>query len=364
VTSSDEVRGRIAVEDARPVRVLVVEDDPDAAIYVATVLRRTGGMETAVVEDGVSALERLRAERFDLLVTDIELPGMSGLEVVRAIRAEGSRLPVIVMTAYASVDYAVEALRDDADEFLVKPLDSARLVDRARTLVERARQAGTPTPRERVLAVGAHPDDVEIGAGATLAAHRAIGDDVTVLTLSRGAVGGQPSAREHESRAAAAVIGADLVLLDFEDTRMEPLAAVIRAIEEVVADVDPTIVYTHTANDRHQDHRAVHQGVEVAARRVPTVLCYQSPSATIDFKPARFSPVDEHIETKLRMLAAFASQAHRDYMQPESVRATARYWSRFGVGTYAEPMEALRAVGRLGLLVGDHAGVHGQSPLH
>ncbi|WP_418277115.1 response regulator [Isoptericola jiangsuensis] len=345
--------------EERQIKVLVVEDDPDAAVYVRTVLQRTGGMEVTVSDDGAVALELLRAERFDLLVTDIELPGLSGLEMVRALRADGLRIPVIVMTAYASVDYAIEALRDDVDEFLVKPLDSARLVERARALVEEARRAGTPTPKERVLAVGAHPDDVEIGVGATLAAHRAAGDDVTVLTLSRGAVGGQASSRADEAAAAAAVIGADLLLLDFEDTRLEPIAAVIRAIEDVVERISPSIVYTHSANDRHQDHRAVHQGVDVAARRVPTVLCFQSPSATIDFKPARFSPVDDHIETKLRMLAAFSSQAGRDYMQPEVVRATARYWSRFGIGSYAEPMEALRAVGRLGLMVGDHSGVRG-----
>jgi LmbE family N-acetylglucosaminyl deacetylase len=352
------------VVDGQEIKVLVVEDDPDAAAYVRTVLERKGGMVAEVVMDGAAAIDRVRSGRFDLVVTDIELPGLSGLDLVREVRRHDSRVPVIVMTAYASVDYAVAALRESADEFLVKPLDSTKLVDRARALVEEARRAGTPTPKERVLAVGAHPDDVEIGVGATLAAHRAVGDDVTVLTLSRGGVGGQPSAREHESRAAADVIGADLVLLDFEDTRMEPIAAVIRAIEDVVAQVQPTILYTHSVNDRHQDHRAVHQGVEVAARRVPTVLCFQSPSATIEFKPARFSPVDEHMETKLEMLAAFASQKHRDYMQRDVVLATARYWSRFGVGSYAEPMEALRAVGRLGLLVGDHAGVHGESSLH
>jgi LmbE family N-acetylglucosaminyl deacetylase len=91
----------------------------------------------------------------------------------------------------------------------------------------------------------------------------------------------------------------------------------------------------------------VRQAVEVAARRVPSLACFQSPSSTIDFRPTRFVPVDGFVDTKLRMLEAFASQNHRDYMDPELVRATARYWSRFGTGSFAEPLETIRAAAML-----------------
>ncbi|MFE5310238.1 response regulator [Isoptericola sp. NPDC056573] len=325
-------------------RVLVVEDDPDAAAYVRTVLTRLGGMDVAVAGDGDTALERLD-EHPELLVTDVELPGLSGLELIHEARERVPGIPVIVMTAHASVEYAVEALRESADEFLVKPLDSARLVERAHALVDAARRRARPT--DRVLAVGAHPDDVEIGVGATLASHRSAGDEVTVLVLSGGAVGGVAADRRLEAAAATAEIGAGLVVRDLEDTRID-LATAITAIEEVIAEVRPTIVYTHSANDRHQDHRTVHRAVDVAARRVSTVACYQSPSATIEFRPTRFVPVDGFVETKLRMLAAFVSQSHRDYMQPDLVRATARYWSRYGGGEYVEPLEMLRASQLLG----------------
>ncbi|PFG42948.1 LmbE family N-acetylglucosaminyl deacetylase [Isoptericola jiangsuensis] len=325
-----------------PLRVLVVEDDPDTALLVRTILERRGGMDVVVAGDTTAALAALDADPPDLLLTDIELPGGSGLDLAREVRTRGLGLPVIVMTAHASVDYAVGALREDVDEFLVKPVDSATLVDRVRALVADARRRGTPALK--VLAVGAHPDDVEIGAGGTLAAHRAAGDLVTVLTLSGGGVGGAADDRRREAQAASDVIGARLVLRDFEDTRMEPLAAVIVAVEEVVKDVRPDVVYTHSANDRHQDHHTVHRAVDVAARGVATVACFQSPSSTIDFRPSRFVPVDDHLGTKLAMLAAFASQAHRGYMDPDDVRATARYWARFGgVSTYAEPFEVVRA---------------------
>jgi LmbE family N-acetylglucosaminyl deacetylase len=276
------------------------------------------------------------------------MPGMSGLDLLGELRSRAAGTPVAVMTAFASVDYAVEALRRDADEFLVKPVAAATLLERITALaVEgRARRAAEGTT-ETVLAVGAHPDDVEIGVGATLASHRAAGDAVVILTLSSGATGGDVQLRRHEALAAAAIIGARLYLHDFEDTRLDRAGGLITTIEELVREVGPTVVYTHSAHDRHQDHRAVRQAVDVAARRVPSLACFQSPSSTIDFRPSRFVPVDGFLEAKLQMLAAFESQSHRDYMDPDLVRATARYWSRFGTGQYAEPLETVRAAAML-----------------
>lgn len=194
-----------------------------------------------------------------------------------------------------------------------------------------------------VLAIGAHPDDVEIGVGGLLAAHRAAGDKVVILTLSRGARGGEVDSREHESLAAAEILGARLFLEDLEDTRISDVDPTVGIIERVVAEVSPTVVYTHSVHDRHQDHRAVHQAASVATRRVPTFACFQSPSGTVDFKPNRFVPIDGFQDTKLALLAAFSSQAAvRDYLEPDFVLATARYWSRFGGGRSAEPLEVLR----------------------
>jgi len=326
------------------IRVLVVEDDPDTAEYTRTVLTRRGGMDVHLVTDPHDALAHARLGELDVVITDIELPGMSGLQLVTELRASAPWLPVVVMTAHASVDYAVDALRRDAEEFLVKPVPAATLVERVtelalrgRRLRDQQRDAGV------VLAVGAHPDDVEIGAGAILASHRAAGDTVVILTLSGGEAGGAAPEREHEALAAAEVIGARLFLLGFTDTAMVADGVLVRAIEETIAQVRPTIVYTHSVHDRHQDHRAVFQAVEVAARQVPALASYQSPSSTVDFRPNRFVPVDDHLETKLTMLAAFRSQAHRDYMQPDLVRATARYWSRFGGARFVEPLEVIRA---------------------
>jgi LmbE family N-acetylglucosaminyl deacetylase len=205
---------------------------------------------------------------------------------------------------------------------------------------------------ERVLAIGAHPDDVEIGVGGTLAKHQAAGDRVTILTLSGGSVGSGAREQHAEALAAAGVLGARLIHLDFEDSRLDPAAGVSTAIAQVIAELRPDRVYTHSVHDRDQDHWATHESVEIAARRVPNLACFQSPSSTVDFRPDRFIDIGAYLDTKLRTLAAFASQGFRDYMQEDVVRATARYWSRFGVGRFVEPLETVRSSVRLTPLPG------------
>lgn len=339
---------------------LVVEDDPDAAQYVRTVLERHAGMHAIVTGSAAEALIALRENRFDLIVSDIEMPGQSGLDMLPKVHELAPGVPVLIVTAYAKFDYATRALREDVDDFLVKPVSVATLRDRALALVEEGRQRRAGGSASSVLAVGAHPDDVEIGAGATLAAHAEAGDHVVILTLSGGAVGGEAQQRHKEAVAAAAVIGARLIHLDFTDTHLDPAGGVITEIEKVVAEVQPDRIYTHSAHDRHQDHRAVNEATQIAARKVPNLVCFQSPSCTVDFRPDLFVGVENTLERKLEMLAAYVSQGHRDYMEPDLVRATARYWSRFGDFRYAEPLETVRS--SLVLMPGAARAVSGPIP--
>ncbi|WP_114423298.1 PIG-L family deacetylase [Nocardioides houyundeii] len=329
-----------------PFRALVLEDDRDAAEFNRIALERYGGMVVDVAGTADEALAALRSRSYDLLVSDIALPGRSGLQILPEVRAIDPALSVMIITAYPTFSHAVEALRESADEFLVKPVTASQVVERATELAQRTRD-GRRASRQRVLAVGAHPDDVEIGIGATLAVHAAAGDELVILTLSGGAVGGNTDSRRSEAAQAAAVVGARLVHLDFPDTMLDPASGVITAIEETIAETHPDRIYTHGVHDRHQDHRAVHQAVQIAARQVPSLWCFQSPSSTVDFAPNRFVAVDGFVDIKLRMLAAFASQSHREYMQPDVVRATARYWARFSPAHEVEPLETVRATENL-----------------
>jgi two-component system response regulator HydG len=329
--ASDEQRGRI----------LVVDDEPALGEYLRRVLT-VGGFDVTHELDGGSALSRVRDQKWDLLITDIELPGMNGLELLERVRELMPGLPVAVVTGHPSVDYAVTALRGAAAEFLMKPVARDVLLAKATELIAAGRAAREEN-RETVLAIGAHPDDVEIGAGATLAAHNAAGDRLAILTLSRGAVGGEQDQRARESQESADILGARLFLGDLTDTGIPEGNPTIAMIEEVIAEIAPTVVYTHSIHDLHQDHRSVHRAAMVACRQVSRVYCFQSPSATIDYRPTHFVAVDDFVSRKLKVIDAFGSQASiRDYMEPELITATARYWARYATGTFAEPFETAR----------------------
>ncbi len=117
-------------------RVLVVEDDPDLAEYASTVLRRNPDVTVEVAFNGRMALESFRTRGADILITDIELPGMTGIELATSVRQADPEMPVAMMTAHASVDYAVSALRNQIDEFLVKPVSATEFRSTLLKLIE------------------------------------------------------------------------------------------------------------------------------------------------------------------------------------------------------------------------------------
>jgi LmbE family N-acetylglucosaminyl deacetylase len=138
-------------------------------------------------------------------------------------------------------------------------------------------------------------------------------------------------------------MGARLIHTGLADTSVSEGGATIGTILEVVEDIRPTIVYTHTIRDVHQDHRNAHSATLVAARGVERVFCYQAPSTTVDFKPTRFISIDEFLDRKIEVIRAFASQVEiREYLDEELLRATARYWARFAQARYVEPLEVVR----------------------
>ena len=108
-------------------RVLLVEDDPDVRLAVAPALS-SAGHEVVPVADGAAALERLSAEVFDVVVSDIRLPRVDGLTVFRAARALPTRTDVVLMTSFATVADAVSALKEGAHDYLTKPFDLEELV--------------------------------------------------------------------------------------------------------------------------------------------------------------------------------------------------------------------------------------------
>jgi CheY-like chemotaxis protein len=118
-------------------RILVVEDDPEAALFAVHVLANRGRFEVTHTADPAVALRLAAAEHWDLLLTDLDLPGMTGLELLDAVRTVAPGLPVAVMSAHAPV--TVEAMLRQADEYLAKPLRVDQLIATATALIGRGR---------------------------------------------------------------------------------------------------------------------------------------------------------------------------------------------------------------------------------
>jgi len=320
--------------------LLLVEDDDLLALVLTEILAPIADVRWA--PSGEQALQMLSDEHWDLVIADIELPGMSGIDVIVHSKVAQPVVSTLVVSGRAGFQDAVSAIRAGADDYLTKPIDPPTLLDKARELIARTR-VRRARDLEVVLAIGAHPDDVEIGCGGILARHVAAGDQVSVLTLTGGEQGGEALTRAIESRCAAEILGARLFHTDLVDTGVSEASDTITAIKQVIEEVAPTTVYTHTARDVHQDHRNVHHATLVAARGIPRIYCYQAPSTTIEFHPTRFVTIDGFLERKLEAIDAYGSQvAVRDYLDPDLLRSTARYWGRFSRSKYVEALEVMR----------------------
>jgi two-component system response regulator MprA len=131
----------IRIVSAAPRRILVVDDDPMVATTIQRVLRPEG-YDVDVALGGAAALEQARARRPDLVVLDLMMPGIDGLEVCRQLRANGS-LPILILTARSGTADRVRGLDTGADDYLVKPFAYTELLARVRALLRRAAPPAT-----------------------------------------------------------------------------------------------------------------------------------------------------------------------------------------------------------------------------
>lgn len=177
----------------------------------------------------------------------------------------------------------------------------------------------------RILAVGAHPDDVELGCGATLALFKKKGHKIYILVLTKGEASGDPEAREKECRQSARTIGADKIFFgNLQDTKITDGVETIMEIEKLIDKLKPDIVFTNSYKDGHQDHRNTGFASLSAARNARKVLLYESPAALRDFCPQLFVDVSSTFHIKLEALKAFGSQASKVYFKGGSGRDESR----------------------------------------
>src|SRR2546426_6782905 len=145
----------------RPPRVLVVEDD-DAIAQVLQRSLRMEGYDVRVAGDGVAALDQAHAFLPDLVVLDLGLPRLDGIEVARELRARDD-VPILVLTARDAVESRVEGLDSGADDYLVKPFERQELLARLRALLRRRPPKGAAPPVVGDLML--NPDTHEVTRG-------------------------------------------------------------------------------------------------------------------------------------------------------------------------------------------------------
>ena len=132
-------------------RLLLVEDDPTLRQALTFNLVREG-YEVAAAADGEAALEAARSERLDLVLLDVMLPGMSGVEVLRVLRREGVTTPVIILSAKGDEIDRVVGLKVGADDYVAKPFSRPELLARIEAVLRRHRREATEPERREQLA--------------------------------------------------------------------------------------------------------------------------------------------------------------------------------------------------------------------
>lgn len=193
----------------------------------------------------------------------------------------------------------------------------------------RQRAGSGKLPPMNILAIGAHPDDIEIGCGGSLIKYAQHGHQIHLMVVTRGEQGGKRNIRRREQEAAARMLGAKRIFWGtYEDTRVGVDRKLIQNIEKVIAEVNPLFIFVHYGDDTHQDHRHLATCTVTATRYTRNVLFYEGPT-TQNFTPTVFVNIDSVLERKLDALKAHASQVMKTNIKGVSIIDIARSSAHF-----------------------------------
>ncbi|TVR65591.1 MAG: response regulator [Gemmatimonadales bacterium] len=316
-----------------PRPVLLVEDDLDQAHLLRFLLEDTGLYEVTLAQDGITGSDLARRRQWAVVVTDLNLPGALGQQVVEASREAHPDTPILATTGYTGPEYADDALARGADHVLHKPLDRDELLDHVARLAGGGTGRGTPKERAtddlvaplsrsedstvagvgsdpvstatqplRVLALGIRPDEVTLGAGGTLRRHRLRGDQFIVLVLGPGPEDIKTArARTEES---ARVLGGRGFLGKAPHSDAERFLSVVQPLlEKMLARLNPDILYLPTGNRLDPLARPLLEACLRLGSHTPRIFCYDRGDADRHFRPSLFIPVGEVLPIKRKALA-------------------------------------------------------------
>lgn len=199
----------------------------------------------------------------------------------------------------------------------------------------------------RILAIGAHPDDIEVGCAGTLMKYSDRGHDVFMLIMTAGEMGGDLEVRREEQARAAGILKAkDLIWGNYRDTQLSPnMNQIVYDIEVLIKKIKPDFTLVHFEDDTHQDHRALQKATVSATRYIKNVLFYEGPTSQ-NFSPTVFVDIKETLDLKIASLMAHQSQVMKTNIEglsiKDAVHASAVFRGIQGRVQFAEAFAPLR----------------------
>ncbi len=320
---------------SKVIRVLYVEDAFDQALLVKAFLQSAGPFQVVHAQDGDYAASLVRTEAWDLLITDLNLPGLDGFELCRIAKAAQPTLPVLAVTGYTGAHYQEQAFRAGATELLTKPFDREEFIAKVGELTG----LGIGVGRPNVMAVGGLVGDVEMGCGGSLILHRQEGADLTIVPLCRDEFDPVDAGLKGAAHAAER-LGARLIL---DEVALDDTQRRVALLERVVRDFRPKVVYLPAMDDAHPSRREAFRIAKGATAGVATVLGYQTATTGFDFRPRKFRDVSEVLMEKMEALTAYQEAGlNRLDLAPRMAQAYARYWGRTQRFTEVEAFEVVQ----------------------
>ena len=196
-----------------------------------------------------------------------------------------------------------------------------------------------------ILAIGAHPDDIEYGCGGMLAKYARKGHDVYMFVASDGARGGDGAVRRREQDEAARILGVREVFWGgYLDTEVPLSRELIARLETAIQQVAPRMIFVNSPDDTHQDHRHLAQCASSATRYVPNFLFFEGPS-TQNFAPNCSTDIADVLDLKLACLEAHRSQVTKTNIEDLTILELARSCANFrGIQARVKYAEAFQSV--------------------
>jgi len=198
-----------------------------------------------------------------------------------------------------------------------------------------------------ILAIGAHPDDIEIGCGGTLAKYASYGHNIFMFIATDGNAGGIGKIRKKEQANAAKKLNVkDIFWGGYIDTELEVHKEAIMKVEDIINKTQPDSIFVNYYDDTHQDHRHIAAITNSATRYIRNVLLYETPTSQ-NFQPNVFVDIGkEFLDIKMESLEAHESQIDRTNIMGVSILELAQSAAHFrGVQarvTFAEAFQSLR----------------------